>query len=292
LYENNDFGCEHLQIFRNEFTLFDFNHDALSQLASLLTRELRGQINNDHYLFWAWCAFLTTYFERDVLLFSDRDWHGGFTDLLNLILSKRRRSPAGPAFINWLIQALRYVNNHLLETELNKWNVSGPLMFSVLEGLLRRKNSTYVNNDGSVTRPFDVSNPAGGTTHYDLTGHHRRLNRINDSLRCFEENVIVNRERNRPYLGQFKTEFLRLYPSGDVYDTIDDWRNSIMHGNEYWQNRSPILVNLICLLIIDEIEPSLYNSHSVQMRQRIDWNTRTRTLTGIRTSWDVFPPDI
>ena len=50
LYENNDFGCEHLQIFRNGFNLVDFNHDELSQLASLLTRELRGQINNDHYL--------------------------------------------------------------------------------------------------------------------------------------------------------------------------------------------------------------------------------------------------
>jgi hypothetical protein len=292
LFESNDFGCEYLQIFRNGFTLFDFNHDELSQLASLLTRELRGQINNDHYLFWGWCGFLTTYFEKDVSLFGDRDWHGGYTDLLNLILSKRRRSPAGPAFINWSIQALQYVNSHLLETESNKWNVSGPLAFSILEGLLRRKNSNYVNTDGSIVRPFDVSKSAGGTTHYDLTGRHTRLNNINDSLRCFEENVVVNRGRNCPYLGQFETEFLGLYPSRDVYDTIGYWRNSIVHGNEYWQNRSPILVNLICLLIIDEIEPSLYNSHSYQIKQRIEWNTKTHTLTGIRAPWDIFPPDV
>ena len=41
--------------------------------------------------FGTWCVFLTTYFERDVSLFSDRDWHSSYTDLSNLILSKRRQ---------------------------------------------------------------------------------------------------------------------------------------------------------------------------------------------------------
>jgi len=292
LYENNDFGCEHLQIFRNGFNLVDFNHDELSQLASLLTRELRGQINNDHYLFWAWCGFLTIYFDRTVSLFNDRDWRHSYTDLLNLILSNWRQASAGSEFVNRLNQALQYVNNHLLGTSLNKWNISGPLTFSVLEGLLRRKNNHYVNTDGLVTRPFSVSNPASGTIIYDPTGRNKRLNRIHDSLRCFEEKVVVNRRRNCPYLEQFKTEFLRLYPSVDVYNTIDEWRNKLMHGNEYWQNRSPILINLICLLVIDEIEPSLFNSHSVQMRQRIEWSIKGRTSTSYRAPWDIYPPDI
>jgi hypothetical protein len=90
---------------------------------------------------------------------------------------------------------------------------------------------------------------------------------------------------------------VKLYPSIDaraidVYDTIDIWRNNVMHGNEYWQNRSPILINLICMLIIDEIEPSLYDSQRSTMRAQIDWNTKTRSLAGLRTFWDFFPPDI
>lgn len=48
VWEDNDFGCEHFQIFRNGFNLEDFSRDELSLLAILLTRELRGQINRDH----------------------------------------------------------------------------------------------------------------------------------------------------------------------------------------------------------------------------------------------------
>jgi hypothetical protein len=68
-YEDNNFGCEHLQIFRNGFTLESFNHDELSKLATLLTRELRGQINRDHKFFWAWCGFLTRFFQKNVPFF-------------------------------------------------------------------------------------------------------------------------------------------------------------------------------------------------------------------------------
>jgi hypothetical protein len=64
-----------------------------------------------------------------------------------------------------------------------------------------------------------------------------------------------------------------------------------MHGREYWQNRVPILVNLICLLILDEIEPSLYDAWKADMKRTIEWNSRIRKLTTI-TSWNLFPPDI
>jgi hypothetical protein len=67
--------------------------------------------------------------------------------------------------------------------------------------------------------------------------------------------------------------------------------DDLMHGREYWQNRVPILVNLICLLILDEIEPSLYDARKADMKRTIEWNSRIRKLTTI-TSWSLFPPDI
>lgn len=120
IFEDNEFGCENLQIIRNGFNLEDFNHDELCQLATLLTRELRGQINWDHKFLWAWCAFLTIHFEKNVSLFSDKDCQSSFKDLVNLVLSARRRFPAGSAYLTYLAQALRFVNEHLLETALNK----------------------------------------------------------------------------------------------------------------------------------------------------------------------------
>ena len=293
-WEDNDFGCEHLQIFRNGFNLEDFNHDELSQLAVLLTRELRGQINRDHKFFWAWCAFSIVHFERDVTLFSDRDWAGSFKDLTNLVLSAKRRFPAGPAGLPYARTTLRYVNNHLLETALSKWQIGGPLVFSVLEGLLRLKNKDYVNKDGSVKRRFTISDPQRGTKNFDPRGRNKWLNRINESLRCFEELVSVNRGRTCPYLQQMKIEIASLCPPAglDVYDMVDVWRNDLIHGKEYWQNRAPILANLICLLIVDEIEPSLYDAQKADMKRTIQRNSQSRALTGVRTPWDLFPPDI
>lgn len=185
------------------------------------------------------------------------------------------------------------MNNHLLETELNKWQIAGPLTFSVLEGLLRRKNEDYVNKDGLVKRCFSISDPQRGTKDFDPSGRNKWLNRIDDSIRCFEELVTVDRGRSCPYLQQMKTEIASLYPSGaDIYDVIDIWRNDLIHGKEYWQNRVPTLLNLMCLLIVDEIEPLVYDTRKADMKRTIEWNSESRALTGIRTPWDLFPPDI
>lgn len=91
-----------------------------------------------------------------------------------------------------------------------------------------------------------------------------------------------------------KVEIASLYPPGrlDVYDMIDRWRNDLIHGKEYWQNRVPILLNLICLLIVDEIEPSVYDAQKADMKRTIEWGVHTWVLTGTRAPWNFFPPDI
>jgi len=288
-YEDIESGCEHLQIIRNGFDLEDFDHDELSKLAMLLTRELRGQINRDHKFFWAWSGFLTFYFIERVSLFSDWDWTGSFKDLVNLVLSNVSSD---------LPQVLRYVNNHLFQTCLSKHQIAGPLTFSVLEGLLRRKNKDYVNKDGSVKRPFSISDPKTGTKDFDPNGPNKRLNRIDESIRCFEELVTVDRGRSCPYLQQMKIEIASLYPSvADVYDMIDCWRNDLIHGKEYWQNKVPMLLNLICLLIIDEIDPSLYDAQKVDIKREVEASSKELELIRIRGirirgPLDLFPPDI
>ena len=91
---------------------------------------------------------------------------------------------------------------------------------------------------------------------------------------------------------QIKNEIAMLYPTTiDVYDMIDAWRNDVIHGKEYWQNRGPILVSLICLLTIDEIEPSVYDAQRADMKERIKWISETRGLTS-RSPWELFPPDL
>jgi hypothetical protein len=121
-----------------------------------------------------------------------------------------------------------------------------------------------------------------------------QLNRLNMSLRCFEQVVVPKRGRPCTCLNEIKAEFASLYtppPTKDVYDLIDEWRNDLLHGNQYWMDRVPILLNLTCLLVIDEIDPLLYNSKKDEIKKHVEWMQNTRTL-GVRHQWDMFPPDL
>jgi hypothetical protein len=291
IFEDNDFGCEKLQLIQNEFSFEELTHNEISKLASLLTRELRGQINWDHKFFWSYCGFLT-FNLRGIDLFNDHNWQHAFVNLVNLVLSGRKWSLwRGGQFTNTYSLANKLINAHLLETESSKWQISGPLTFSVLEGLMRRKNKNYVNTNGLVTNNFSIGDCNGNTRNF-VTG--KSLNRLKDSLRCFEQVTIPYRGRSCTCLTEIKTEFAALYPTSptkDVYDLVDEWRNDLMHGNQYWMDRVPILLNLICLLVIDEIDPIFYNSKKNELKQHIDWVQKTRTF-GIRPQWDLFPPDL
>lgn len=96
IFENNDFGCENNQVFRNNLNIETFTHDELCSLSWLLTRELRGQINMDHYIFWSWCSSIVDLqavakgFCSGHWLNDDYDIVKAFVSVINLILSARR----------------------------------------------------------------------------------------------------------------------------------------------------------------------------------------------------------
>lgn len=302
IVEDCDFGAEYLQLVRNGFLFEYFSHDELSRLPALLTRELKAQINYDHKYFWAYFVFLT--YSLRVKLFYDHDWQSSFANLVNLVLSntrgvnrtriKDRESFMRETTIQRMLLA-RCVNSHLLETKSNKWGISAPLAFSVLEGLLKRKNQDCVNIDGTIKTDFNIINlRTGKKNHYEKEGK-KRLNRIGDSLRCFEQVTLPKQNRTCNYLQDFKTEVCSLYLlplDSDVCELIDNWRNDLIHGKEYWTARVPVLLNLICLLLIDEINPVLYDSERINLQRRIEWERGVHTLNSSRASWEVYPPDL
>lgn len=292
IFEDNNFGFEGLQLVRNGFSFVDFTYDELSKLAVLLTRELRGQINWDHKFFWSYCAFLTFHLRHQVDLFKDHDWQSAFADLINLVLSRRKVDRWREiGHTNAYSVATQYVNTHLLEITSSKWGISGPLSCSVLEGLMRRKNKDYVNIDGSVKSNFSIIDANGKKRSYAVG---KWLNRVNDSVRCFEQVTIPNRKRPCICLSEIKEEFCSIYPArqgSDAYDVIYGWRNDLMHGNQYWLDRVPVLLNLMCLFIIDEIDPTIYDLKKDERKHHLEWKQQTRGL-GSRAPWDVFPPDL
>jgi hypothetical protein len=296
IWEDNELGCEQFQLIQNGFSFEDFNHDEISKLAMLLTKELRGQISRDNKFFWAYCTFLTFQVNSTpggmVALFDDLDWRNAFINLVNLALSGRKRSKwRGNQSMNANSVVTQYINTHLLDVESKKWDISGPLTFSVLEGLMRRKNKDYMNVDGTITNNFSVLDSNGNVKNYSVG---KSMNRVDISLRCFEQVVLPSRGRTCSYLPEIKTELCQLYaptPPSDIYNLIYDWRNNLMHGNQYWSDRVPALLNLICLLVIDEVDPIVYDSKKAQLKMAIEFWGRHRS-EGSRPPWDIYPPDI
>jgi len=225
-----------------------------------------------------------------VQLFQDWDWVNAFRDVVNLLLSFSKRFLAGHHYLALEKRTLELVNWHLLQIELDKHHISAPLACAVLEGLLRRKNGNYVTKDGTIQNAFCVVDSNGNPRQFNKG---KLLSRIDDSLRLFDQVVVNDRQRPCPALSLLVGEVASLYPqAGDVYDLIDSWRNDLVHGNQYWKDRVPVILNMICFLAIDEIEPSTYDASLAEIAKTLEWGKQTVALTGHRPPWDVFPPDL
>jgi hypothetical protein len=112
----------------------------------------------------------------------------------------------------------------------------------------------------------------------------KQLNRINDSLRLFETYTVNDRGRPPEGLAELKKEIIALYPqapNSDSYYLIDSWRNDLIHGRKYWSKRVPIVVNLICLLVVDEIVSNVYDSNLDVLQHDLE-----------QESLSSFPPNL
>ena len=115
-----------------------------------MTKELKVEINRDHFFFWSWSAWIARYFQSQFLryspdidsIFCDDDWIESFLAMINLLLVRQNNIPPRGSypFVS------RLSNNRYLS--------AGPISYSLLEGLLRRKNSNYMDKEGRGTFKF------------------------------------------------------------------------------------------------------------------------------------------
>ena len=65
-------------------------------------------------------------------------------------------------------------------------------------------------------------------------------------------------------------------------------RTNIIHQNI---DTAPVILNLICLLAVDEIEPGAYDNSRNDVIRTLEFR-RSTTTPSYRASWEVFPPDL
>jgi hypothetical protein len=132
--------------------------------------------------------------------------------------------------------------------------IAGPLAYSLLEGLLRRKNFEYVDQGGKIIQQFQLKlKSKNGQNYIKSFKVNESINRIPLQFQIFEELTIPIHRSHRQIIGlrELKSESAPFFNgSGDFNEFIDTGRNSLLHGERYWQTRVPILMNLICLLLM------------------------------------------
>jgi hypothetical protein len=152
---------------------------------------------------------------------------------------------------------------------------------------LRRKNYNYLDKNGKVKKNFQIQ--------INNKPYHpgKTVNQISVSLRLFEQCTVKDRKRLCDGLDNMNTEILSLYPAEkDVYELISSWRNDFMHGGDYWKRTTAIIVNLICLLVIDEIDPQLYDAKLEEIGHHIEWREKTQSFADRGNSKELYPPDL
>lgn len=288
LMEDNDAGCESLQLGARGLEMSGLEFDEISALGPLLVRTLNAQINGDHKRYWAWCASLAAKSQNRPSTL-DPEWCNAFSDLVTLLLASTRRGPAGPDYRDWEEVSRAFVNRHVEPLISAKHAIARPMAIAVLEGLLRRKNSAYVDLKGIVISEFSIEQPNGLSKEYLVR---QRLNRLDDSLRLFEQVVVADRGRSVSGLNELKAELTRLYSGLDAYDLIDDWRNELIHGERYFRNWSAAATQLLCLLLVDEYGPTRYAHCLTELRRTLQFEAEVRRHTGSGFVTGPYPPDL
>jgi hypothetical protein len=275
LYIDTNLGDESKRIFRNNINIENLNHYELSLLAGLVTRELKAQVNDDHFTFWTWCGHVIHYCKVSPSVpmpnwfRSDYDLINSFKNIINLILMHKYADISIELFS---------------ELTGGSFTISASLSFAVLEGLLRRLNSSFVNNDGSVHTQFSVTYSNGRSRVFKVK---ERLNQINDSFRLFENTTCVNRKRNCSGLAELKKEIFNLYGSSrEAYDLLNEWRNDLVHGNQYWNNKIGVVLNAICLLMLDTIGPTIYDGKISDFQKYA--NKKRQNHQNLNSNYEIY----
>ena len=199
-------------------------------------------------------------------LFKDSDWFHSFNALLNLLLLRDNNiSPF-------------YENHFLFRLSLYRAVIAGPLCYSVLEGLLRRKNPHFVTKGGKVLVDFSIDT-GSEAIEFGPDKPKNHVYRIHHLLTIFEQLTINSDRRNRKCIGlqELKEVSVKLHEHNTFDKFVDMGRNTVLHGEKYWQTRYPIVMNLLCLLLIDTITPETYNNILHKFREFINTHNFERS---------------
>lgn len=277
---------EEFRLVRNGINMHELSFEELQVCCIELTKILllTGRntiISEDHQLFWAWIGEVVNdinYFdssnEREIKeLFSVciRSTLAGIEKPICSIEESRKR--------------FEYKRNHpiehnLKEVYIHKDLILSYLAFPLLDGVLKKYCSNYVQLDGKVINDFKVIRENGYQKKYEVGD---LISSIEDLLL-----LVIQKVGEKELVNDLKSilqHISELENSNNPCKIIYTWRNSSLHGQTNYSTIGGTILNISIIIILHSIKDK-YDTNLSQINEKVSWNVQT----GTQPSWMFYPP--
>lgn len=213
--------------------------DAL-QRTVVLMRLLQAEVTTSHYQVWRFCA-----------MYADRRWDAIANTIATSPGLRGREDTyycAVAVFFGTLVPPQTSVDS------LVRHSMLGPLGFVLVEGALRRGSHGHLQEDGSVSRAFQLAVP---TSHepkaFAPSGpSSTRCREIGDAFLLQLQLLSATEPSVARVLEALGTEALAVLgsPRQHAWQEIEAWRDTWLKAQRRIRNQVPVLANLLAFLVI------------------------------------------
>ena len=276
---------EQFRLLANGIVFHELTHDqicaSLVALSKVLLRPgMNTIVHQDHYGVWSWCGELLLSPTAGISPVQQHEIKELFEATLHAAMAQCRKPPASRE--EWQVQNQieRQLPHHAQQLLQSSSLVLAYLSFPLLEAVLKRACSAFINLDGTVTAQFQVPRRIGTMRDYLPKA---QCSSVRDLLHLHYSSVAP--AHLRALIDEFRLHIRFLDSSGDPFDLIYQWRNDSLHGTSNYQTIGGTVLSLALLISVFEIEADFE-----QRRQRAIEQCMREARSGHKSPWSFYPP--
>lgn len=245
-----DSDIDYSLLFNEDLPMFhELPYRANLHLPSLLTKLGAIQVTFDHYHYWSWTAEML----REVDLGEDSLEIGLrrlFLHTVDFAVGRLGSIPINDRFRQENRQLRELASPHAKRAMRESFRAATQLSYPLLEGILRRLCSEYVDVDGSLKQGKKIHTMNGVEEH--------RASNLGGILYHYEN--VVAEDEIAASLSSLLSEMDRFSTTKSGYRLLNSWRHPHSHGGERFSGpEHVVLLNIASLLVWSVIPKSEYN---------------------------------
>jgi hypothetical protein len=276
---------EKLRLLANGVNFHELDHQSL--MASilglsnvLLLPGLNTVVVQDHFGLWSWCGEIIVGSRADYFSHEEHEIKALFQASIRASLANCKKPVASREEHQLQSEAEQKLPHHARYFLHDSSLILAYICFPLLESMLKKVASTYLDMDGTVKSSFQVLNRTGKPRKYK-TGS--RCSSIRDVLFLVYENIADS--ELKVFLDEFRVHISSLDGSQDPFELIYSWRNQSLHGSTNFQTIGGTLLNLSLVLCVHSLKDS-YEQLRTSILEQLGWEASHEH----KSPWSFYPP--